>query len=199
MLPRLLLRLVRWLGRSRASGTLVVIRINDRALPLDRGELYEDPLREMLEAHGWGEVSGGGSLLSTDGEVEASDLELILSEVTPEILSTLANKLEALGAPTGSRILHEPEVSFGLNEGLAIYLNGTDLPASTYRDCDSNFVYSEFNRLLAGLGKIHSHWQGPTETALYVYGRTAAEMRTALHPFLDSYPLCERARIVQIA
>lgn len=51
----------------------------------------------------------------------------------------------------------------------------------------------------SGIGSVHSHRQGPTETALYVYGRTAAEMRTALQPFLDSYPLCERARIVQIA
>ena len=53
--------------------------------------------------------------------------------------------------------------------------------------------------IASGIGSVHSHWQGPTETALYVYGRTAAEMRTALQPFLDSYPLCERARIVQIA
>jgi hypothetical protein len=55
------------------------------------------------------------------------------------------------------------------------------------------------DRLLSGIGSVHSHWQGPTETALYVDGRTAVEMRAALQPFLDSYPLCERARVVQIA
>jgi hypothetical protein len=38
-------------------------------------------------------------------------------------------------------------------------------------------------------------WQGPTETALYVYG--LPQPRCA--PLLDSYPLCERARIVQVA
>ena len=102
-------------------------------------------------------------------------------------------------APIGSRILSEPELALGSSEGLAIYLNGTDLPDATYRDCDIDVVYSEFDRLLSGIGSVHSHWQGPTETALYVYGRTAVEMRAALQPFLDSYPLCERARVVQIA
>jgi hypothetical protein len=48
-------------------------------------------------------------------------------------------------------------------------------------------------------GGVHSYWQGPTETALYVYGRKASEMQAALQPFLDSYPLCARARVVQIA
>ena len=54
------------------------------------------------------------------------------------------------------------------------------------------------DRALSGIGSVHSHWQGPTETALYVYGRKASEMRAALQPFLDSYPLCHRARVVPI-
>jgi hypothetical protein len=86
----------------KPSGTMVLVRLNARAQPIDRGERYEDPLQ----------------------------------------------------------------------------------------DCDSNFVVEEFNRLLAGTGSVHSHWQGPTETALYVYGRKASDMQAALQPFLDSYPLC---------
>ena len=140
--------LTRFFGKKPdPTGTVVTVRLNDRAQPMDRGERYEDPLQRC----------------------------------SPRI------------------ILSEPELSLGSSEGLGIYLNGTDLPDETYRDCDVDVVYSEFNRLLTGIGSVHSHWQGPTETALYVYGRTAAEMRTALQPFLDSYPLCERARIVQIA
>jgi len=34
---------------------------------------------------------------------------------------------------------------------------GTDLPDETYRDCDVDVVYSEFNRLLTGIGSVHSH------------------------------------------
>jgi hypothetical protein len=189
----------RLFGReSKPSGTLVMVRLNERAQPIDRGERYEDPLQELLVKNGWGDVTGGGSQLTELGEIEYCELELVLSQVTPEILRAIADKLESLGAPVGSRIFSEPELPFGSTEGLAVYLNGTDLPDETYRDCDSNFVIEEFNRLLSGVGSVHSHWQGPTETALYVYGRTASEMRTALQPFLDSYPLCERARVVQI-
>jgi hypothetical protein len=190
----------RLFGReSKPSGTLVMVRLNERAQPIDRGERYEDPLQELLVKNGWGDVTGGGSQLTELGEIEYCELELVLSQVTPEILRAIADKLESLGAPVGSRIFSEPELPFGSTEGLAVYLNGTDLPDETYRDCDSNFVIEEFNRLLSGVGSVHSHWQGPTETALYLYGRTAGEMRTALQPFLDSYALCERARVVQIA
>jgi hypothetical protein len=192
--------LSRFFGRtSEPTGTLVVARLNDRMQPMDRGERYEDPLQELLAANGWGEVSGGGSQLSEDGEIMFCDLELELAAVTPDILRAIADKLDSLGAPIGSRILSEPELSLGSHEGLGIYLNGTDLPDETYQNCDVDVVYSEFNRLLTGIGSVHSHWQGPTETALYVYGRTAGEMRAALQPFLDSYPLCQRARVVQIA
>jgi hypothetical protein len=45
---------------------------------------------------------------------------------------------------------------FGATEGLAVYLNGPDLPDTTYRDCDANVVYDEFNRLLEGSGRVHS-------------------------------------------
>ena len=44
-----------------------------------------------------------------------------------------------------------------IQSGLGIYLNGTDLPDETYRDCDMDVVYSEFNRLLTGIGSVHSH------------------------------------------
>ena len=63
-----------------------------------------------------------------------------------------------------------------------------DLPDETYRDCDVDVVYSEFNRLLTGIGSVHSHWQGPTETALYVYGlyRSRDAHRVAAVPRLLS-------------
>ena len=62
-----------------------------------------------------------------------------------------------------------------------------------------NVVYEEFGRRLQGIGKVHSHWQGPTETALYMYGNSYEAMTQALADFLASYPLCDRARLVRIA
>lgn len=181
---------------------LVIARLNDRAQPMDRGELYEDPLHALLQSKGWGEVSGGGSQLGSTGEIEFCEIEIALEGVSPAVLDGVIAELERCGAPKGSSLRGEEvgaERRFGTCEGLAVYLNGTDLPDETYRDTDVNVVFDEFSRLVAGQGKIHSYWQGPTETALYLYGTSFERMRAALTPFLDSYPLCERARVVQVA
>jgi hypothetical protein len=44
-----------------------------------------------------------------------------------------------------------------------------------------------------------SFWQGERETALYLYGRSFAEMSDAIAPFMATYPLCQKARIEQVA
>jgi hypothetical protein len=181
---------------------VVIAKLNDRAQPMDRGELYEDPLQALLQTHGWGEVTGGGSQLDSSGEIEYCEVEISLLAVSPAVLDGVTAELDRCGAPKGSALRGSAigaDRPFGATEGLAVYLNGTDLPDSTYRDCDVNVVFDEFNRLLQGQGKIHSYWQGPTETALYMYGTSFQGMRAALTPFLATYPLCERARVVQVA
>lgn len=178
----------------------VVARLQDRCQPMDRGR-YEDPLDGFLKANGLGEVSGGGTSLMETGEIEYCDVELQLVSLAPEVLDAVADQLQAAGAPKGSALVQPDgsERAIGRNEGLAVYLNGTDLPDETYQDCDVNFVYSEFDRLLDGKGAVHSHWQGPAETALYMYGQSYETMHAALAEFIASYPLCARARVVQIA
>ena len=193
----------RLFGRHPARTELVrvVVRLSDRAQPVDREGLYEEPLEDLLDEREWGEVTGGGTQLRDSGEIEACDIELQLTRCDDEVLDAIVAELEAAGAPRGSELrLPEPRPArpFGKTEGLGIYLNGTDLPEATYRDCDSNVVYDEFDRLLEGIGFVHSHWQGPTETALYVYGTSSDAMRQALQPFLDSYPLCAGARVQSI-
>jgi hypothetical protein len=184
------------------SSQLLIARLNERTQPLDRGARYEDALDAFLKERGLGEVVGGGSQLASSGEIEYCEIEIGLSDYGEDALSIIGHALEALGAPKGSTLIVEPGVkerAFGRNEGLAIYLNGTDLPDQVYSECDSNFVYSEFNRLLDSIGSVHSHWQGPRETALYLYGPSASSMKAALEPFLATYPLCQSARVVQIA
>lgn len=180
---------------------LVIARLNDRCQPIDRGERYEDPLDDFLKANGLGEVTGGGTSLMETGEIEYCDVELQLANVAPEVLEAVANQLQSAGAPKGSSLVQADgtERPIGRCEGLAVYLNGTDLGTDVYQNCDVNFVYSEFNRLLEGHGAVHSHWQGPTETALYMYGASYDGMQAALASFMASYPLCARARVVQVA
>lgn len=90
---------------------------------------------------------------------------------------------------------------FGAAEGLAIYLNGTDLPPEVYQQCDVNEFIDVVNKRLdaAGAGAILGSWEGPTETALYMYGRSASGMRKAIGPYVAEYPLSQRARLVEIA
>jgi hypothetical protein len=184
-----------------AVGDLVIARLNARAQPLDRGEVFEDPLNDILQAAGTGEVTGGGTMLGEEGEIAFCDLEIMVPEATDAVLGAICEALEGLGAPKGSRLIWNDganELAFGTCEGLAIYLNGTDLPDAVYEQSDASFVYEELGRLVGSEGRVVSHWDGPRETALYLYGRSAETMLARIRPFLDTYPLCDKARIVTI-
>ena len=183
-------------------GDMVIARLNARAQPLDRAEVFEDPLDEILQAAGTGQVTGGGTMLGTDGEIEFCDLEITVPDATDATLDAIREALEGLGAPKGSRLIWNDganELEFGTLEGLAVYLNGTDLPDAVYEQSDVNVVYDEFGKLVGSEGRVVSHWQGPRETALYLYGRSAEMMLSRIRPFLENYPLCDKARIVEIA
>ncbi len=186
----------------KAGGALVTARLNARAQPMDRFEVYEEGLTEMLESRDLGEVAGGGTQMTEDGEIAFCDIEIVLPDLSDPTLDEVRQCLEALGAPKGSVFILEPdgrEVAFGLNEGLAVYLNGTDLPDEVYETCDLDTIYDEFGKLIGDQGRVQSYWQGPTETALYLYGPSCEAMRAAIQPFLASYPLCQKARLEQIA
>jgi hypothetical protein len=168
---------------------------------MDRGEVFEDPLEKILRASGAGRVTGGGTMLGEEGEIEFCDLEIMLPAATEAAIGALRRALEGLGAPRGSTLIWNDganELPFGTSEGLAVYLNGTDLPDAVYETCDLNVVYEELGRLVGSAGRVVSHWQGPRETALYLYGPSADAMLARIRPFLDSYPLCQKARVVKL-
>lgn len=178
----------------------VTATLNARVMPVDRGERYEDPLDEQLGKRGLGHVDGGGTMQQENGEVDFVDIELELHDAGEETLDLVVQVLEAVGAPRGSKLVHDGgERAFGQNEGLAVYVNGTDLPDEVYETCDINVVIERFDELLGDAGTMQGHWQGPTETALYYYGPSFAEMSARIAPYVASYPLLERARLVQIA
>lgn len=192
--------LIEKLKKPRPS--ILVAQLNARLQPIHRGEFFEDPLNEALDRAAVGQVSGGGTLQDVTGEIEYCDIEIQIAGQVRQSVNYVIETLESLGAPKGSKLHVEAEsreVPFGRLEGLAVYLNGTDLPDHVYRECDSNFVHSEFNRLLDGSGRVLSFWQGPRETAFYVYGNSFRDMGDRLAAFVSSYPLCERCRVVQIA
>jgi hypothetical protein len=176
---------------------------NHKIGPIDRGERYEDPLGDALSEKGFGEVDGGGTMQSKEGEILHIDVHMYLNK-PDESIPFVTRMLEKQGAPKGSKLkIYEAdevirEISFGVREGFAIYLDGVNLPDEVYRNSDSNVVVCEIDKLLAGHGEIEAHWQGLTETALYVYGDSIATMKPLIQDFMDTYPLCKGARVVNL-
>ncbi|WP_422506407.1 hypothetical protein [Stenotrophomonas sp. GZD-301] len=175
------------------------VKLNARLQPEHRLQLFEDPLDAMLDGVGIGEILGGGTALSDDGEVEYGDLEIQLHDAAA--LPQVIELLEQLGAPKGSLIQRdgEDDLPFGITEGLGLYLDGVNLPDEVYEQCDSNYVFDQIVERIDGHGEICSWWQGPSETALYLYGASFDTLRDRIADLLASYPLCQGARVVRIA
>jgi len=180
----------------------LTLNLNARLMPIDRGDIFEDPIDNALKKSGIGEVDGGGTLLSETGEIENCDVEICLYEKSDVNYEKLQSLLAHMGIPKGSFLICENEETkqeIGDFEGLALYLNGTDLDSEVYESCDINFVISELVRILDGEHKYYSYWEGSKETALYFYGQSFEKMRELLSSFVEEYPLCQKCRIVQIA
>jgi hypothetical protein len=188
--------------KAERDGQRVTARLNSRLMPIDRGDVYEDPLDAAIKSADLGEVTGGGTELDENGEAAFCDVELKIFDRTPENLNRVVKALEELGAPKGSKLLLEGstrEVEFGVNEGLAIYIDGFGLPDDVYETCDLDTVVEELNRALHGKGFYHGFWQGDRETAVYLYGPSFEAMKAAVAPFVARYPLCQNARVEKIA
>ena len=69
---------------SESDGFFVYIKIPEQIEPIDRGEKYEDPLQEMLDAEGLGEVTGGGTMLS--GPAEDGSKEILFCGIDVDLL-----------------------------------------------------------------------------------------------------------------
>lgn len=182
--------------------SVVIASLNAKLQPLHRGEL-EDAFDDLMQSKSFGmRVVGGGTLQEESGETAHCDIEIEIDELNDENVQLVIRALESMLAPKGSR-LHIPArdrtLDFGKHEGLALYINGTDLPPEVYANSDINFVIQECGRLLAGVAVVNSHWEGASETALYMYGKDFQDMYQRLQPLLENYPLCQKSRVVQIA
>tara|TARA_B100000795_G_C22803323_1_gene443180 strand:+ start:701 stop:1315 length:615 start_codon:yes stop_codon:yes gene_type:complete len=189
---------------NKTSGNFVVASLNDRLMPIDRGDIYEDPLDEYIQANGIGEVTGGGTMQLRTGEIEYCDVEILLNsyEINQEHIKLIIEKLEELGAPKGSKLTiekTEQKIEFGKKEGLGIYLNRVNLDGDTYKTSDSNIIVSEIKKLTDDHSKNIRYWQGAKETGLYFYSDSFEKMNKSIKKFVNKYPLCKGARIEKIA
>src|SRR5262245_51074976 len=90
--------------KKTETSFFVVAQLNAKVMPIDRGERYEDPLGTLLQKLGAGEVSGGGTMLGQDKQIEYCDVEIRLSTINDDILQTIKGCLEQCGAPKGSKL-----------------------------------------------------------------------------------------------
>jgi hypothetical protein len=179
----------------------VSITLNARLRPFDRHARYETPLREILGTSMPGsKVTGAGTMLSAEREPLVSDIDLDVEGDARAALELVTGTLEAAGAPKGSwaRLDEGDPVPFGVTEGLAVYLNGTDLPAEVYASSDINDLIAALSGNLGSEGDMQSWWQGPRETALYLYGPSAARMTDLIAGVLARFPLAQRSRVVPL-
>jgi hypothetical protein len=189
---------------SSDSDNYLVITLNDKIMPIDRGEVYEDPLDSFLKQMNYGEVTGGGTSQHETGEIEYCDIEVSLypKRIDNETIQQVINKLEELGAPKGSSVFVEKtgqKIPFGIKEGLAIYLDGINLSDEVYKNSDSVAIATEIRRLANIQSEVLRYWEGNSETALYFYDSSFEQIRKSIEDFVMGHPECENARIVQIA
>lgn len=177
----------------------LTLNLNARLQPMHRFKL-EDEIQDILEKEQIGEVTGGGTAQNPDGEIACCDIEIHLNDENN--INYLVDFLKQLDLPKGSELSRtEPEfrIEVGTLEGLAYYLNSTELPDEVYRTCDINHVIEQMELAMAGIGCLYSYWEGNAYTALYFYGSSYTEMKQKIEPFIAIYPLCQKSRIEQIA
>lgn len=181
---------------------IVVAHLNVRSQPLQRGEFFEDPLDELLAKEGMGSVLGGGTELADEpAGISSCDIEISLIDTDLAAIQKVILMLEKLGAPKGSELRtqgREP-IPFGMMEGLAVFLNGTDLPGEVYESADVNATLSGLSDAMIGKGMLLGHWEGSRETALYFYGTSFDVMKEAALTYMVRDPLCGKCRFEQIA
>ena len=184
--------------------TYVIVQLNDKMMPLDRESFYEEPLNEFLRSSNYGEITGGGTMQADTGEIQFCDIEILIYKGNDptSVIAEIIEKLEDIGSPKGSYVMverTEESIAFGQKEGLAVYLDGVNLPDSVYAENDLGVLLTELSRLLGSDEEVQRYWQSETETAFYFYGQSFEAMKNAISTFTESHPLCRNARIVQIA
>jgi len=179
----------------------VVARINEYIQPIDRGDRYEDPLNDALEEKGLGEVTGGGTEMSSEGRIEGVDLDIELANLD-EALSLTRRTLVELGVPAGSRLTYtqngeEKTEMIGDLEGIEIYLDAVGLPDEVYETLDFPVEYERLTEMLKTAdGEPRSVYDLNEETLITAYGPDADRLFASIETVSNTTPVFRNARIV---
>lgn len=175
----------------------VVVTIWEHIEPIDRGDRYEEPLWDAIE--GAGHVVGGGSQFSRKDGIEFVNIEIELASL--DSIPLVKSTLEAQGCPKGSEVRYTIDgrdviEEFGVTECVCVFLDGVNLPDEVYQETDIDELAGQLSEALGESGEIRGSWAGETETSIFLFGNEAEETYSRVEPVLNSYPLCQNARIV---
>lgn len=182
--------------------TYMTIRLPLKIGPLERGDLWEDPLSDLIEPDEIAEVSGGGTMMSEDGGIEYCDLEIELADLSDDRLDRIQAAMIEVGAPKGTKFVDDDGAiirEFGTVCVVGIGLDGGGLPDSAYEGFDPD----KFNEdILAALGDGHSYGgshAGKRYTYFYYHGPDGSAIETKLRAFAADKPICQGAKYDHLA
>ena len=183
---------------AKKETVYVELELNARLQPIHRCEIFEDLFENVFKSYEIGEVIGAGTLQKATGEVEKCDIKM---DIYKEKLNAFISYLQKIDIiPKGSTLFVNKEaMSIGSAEGMALYLNGTDLPVEVYQNNDVNELIALLDQALNNIAHRLSYWEGSAETALYYYGKDYFAMKNSIAEIVESHPLCQKCRIVKIA
>jgi len=182
--------------------TYMTIRLPLKIGPMERGDLWEDPLSDLIEPDEIAEVSGGGTMMSPDGGIEYCDLEIELTDLSDDRLDKIQAAMIKLGAPKDTKFVNDDDEvlrTFGNVCVVGIGLDGGGLPDSAYESFDPD----TFNQdILATLGDGHSYGgshAGKRYTYFYYHGPDGDAIEAALRAFAADRPICQGAKYEKLA
>lgn len=183
------LRDTKFFGRD--DGYVAQVEMPVRLAPELAEIAFVRPLDRDLTANGLGRVAGFDVELDEDGEPDTLTIALSLVTDAPRVHERVADLLEGLDAPAGSRIGSAEcadMAEFGKSYGLALYLprNETDEEARLE-------ILEACTDALEGAGIYQGSVSVKDRTALYFYGDSFNEMRAAVTFIMSTDPRCKNA------
>lgn len=169
--------------------TWVTININAKLMPMDRGEMFEDKITEIMEQEGIkGSVDGGGTLLADNGEIASIDVEMNLEENIEASLKIIEDKLvEFVGIPKGSSFQYDDKnISVGTAEGIGVYYDLTK--QEFHKERIQSFLNETWDTI--GEGKAYYTSSMSTDDLLVInfYGKTYNHMEEVVREMIKKYP-----------
>lgn len=185
------------LKRKKDENVFISLQLNARLQPIHRFDL-EDMIEEVLQENKAGEVVGGGCLCMPTGEISSCHIDFEIAGNKVDGFLTFLHQIDEI--PKGSVVnVNDKTIEMGCAEGLALYLNGTDLDIAVYRQYDINELIESLDNALGDIVVITSYWEGNDVTAIYFYGEKYSKMENVILPITKEHPLCEKCKIEQIA